>query len=274
MQTLTCSRREIETVTVVTVTGPLSATTSVIVRRALQKAQTDHPDAVIVDVSGLTATHDSPLLVFAAQARPAEAGGSPILLCGAGRDLEQRLDAHPALRRLFRFQDVDSAVLAARSGRVLPERFRVRSGPTANVVGEARALVARACATWGVVEVSADAELVVSELCSNAVRHAGTPLQVLVRRTAFHLYIEVFDESPRMPVERTPDVLADSGRGLFIIERFTSAWGSNRIGTGKVVWAALRLPNGGKRRGAARRSRNAGTRRPENPSGFDRPGGG
>jgi anti-sigma regulatory factor (Ser/Thr protein kinase)/anti-anti-sigma regulatory factor len=260
METLTWSRRDVETVTVLTVTGPLNATTSLIVRRALQKAQTDHPDAVVVDVSGLTATHDSPLLMFAAQARHAEAGGAPILLCGADRGLEQRLDAHPALRRLFRFKDVDSAVLAARSGRVLPERFRVRSGPTANVVAEARALVARACATWGVVEVSEDAELVVSELCSNAVRHARTPMQVLVRRTASHLYIEVFDGSPRMPVERTVDVLADSGRGLFIIGRFTSAWGSNRVGAGKVVWAALRLPTRGKRRGAARRSTNAGTR--------------
>src|SRR6185369_14573538 len=156
METLTCSRRDVETVTVLTVTGPLNATTSVTVRRALQKAQVDHPDAVIVDVSGLTVTHDSPLLMFAAQAHHAEAGGAPILLCGADPALEQRLDAHPSLRRLFRFDGVDSAVLAARSGRVLPERFRVRSGPTANVVGEARALVARACATWGVVEVSAD----------------------------------------------------------------------------------------------------------------------
>jgi len=120
------------------------------------------------------------------------------------------------------------------------------------------------------MEVSADAELVVSELCSNAVRHARTPMQVLVRRTASHLYIEVFDESPRMPVERTVDLLADSGRGLFIIGRFTTAWGSNRIGDGKVVWAALRLPSEEKRRAGARRSANGGTRRVDNPARFDR----
>jgi len=264
METLTCTHRGVETVTVLTVTGCLSATTSLTVRRALQKAQTDHPDAVVVDVTGLTAPEDSPLLMFAAQARRAEPGGAPIVFCGAGPELEQRLDAHPALRRLLRFADVESAVVAVRSGRVLPERFRVRSGPTPDAVGLARDLVARACAAWGVAEVSDDAELVASELCGNAVRHAGTPLQVLVRRTESHLYIEVYDESPQLPVERRPDVLADSGRGLFIIDRFASAWGSNRTASGKVVWAALRLPTWDRRRRIGSRSvgRRPGTARP------------
>src|SRR5690348_16849390 len=96
MENLTCTQRGVETVTVVTVTGCLTATTSVTVRRALQKAQTDQPDAVAVDVTGLTATEDSPLLMFAAQARRAEAGGAPIVFCGAGPELEGRLDAHPS----------------------------------------------------------------------------------------------------------------------------------------------------------------------------------
>ena len=90
--------------------------------------------------------------------------------------------------------------------------------------------------------IAADAGLVTSELASNAVRHAATPFEVLVDLAGGHVRIEVRDGSERLP-RREGATGGATGRGLVVVDRLSSAWGSAPTGRGKVVWAEL--PVGG-----------------------------
>ncbi|MDP9443496.1 MAG: ATP-binding protein [Actinomycetota bacterium] len=84
------------------------------------------------------------------------------------------------------------------------------------------------------------ATLGVSELVTNALLHAGTPIVVSIRAHGEQLRIGVFDEAPlrRTAPPAGPQVLATStvGRGLHILEEHASAWGVSAQGHGKVVW--------------------------------------
>ncbi|SFW80905.1 ATP-binding protein [Amycolatopsis australiensis] len=86
-----------------------------------------------------------------------------------------------------------------------------------------------------------DALLVVTELATNALRHAGGRPVLRLSVGAGHVRIEVFDDEPALPVRRRPG--ADGGWGLALVERLSLAWGTARHGVGKVVWCALSAPS-------------------------------
>ncbi len=84
------------------------------------------------------------------------------------------------------------------------------------------------------------AELAVSELVTNAVLHARTPLEVLVRVEGDHVRIEVTDSSDLAPVVRSPGQGATTGRGLAIVASVSSSFGvERRPDGGKVVWCTI-----------------------------------
>jgi hypothetical protein len=87
----------------------------------------------------------------------------------------------------------------------------------------------------------ADARLVVSELASNAVIHAGTAFAVSVRYTGAAVRISVRDESPTQPVVRNGGPASLSGRGLHLVAAMAEAWGVDTGPDGKTVWAELPL---------------------------------
>lgn len=108
--------------------------------------------------------------------------------------------------------------------------------PEASSAVRARAFVNACLADQGVI--SPDCELVVSELMANVVQHARTPVTVrLVVDTT--LRVEVHDGNSIVPAmaEAAGDV--ESGRGLFIIEALSSAWGISPTTDGKCVWVEL-----------------------------------
>ncbi|MEU5263602.1 ATP-binding protein [Amycolatopsis sp. NPDC021455] len=87
-------------------------------------------------------------------------------------------------------------------------------------------------------EVSVDdALLIVTELATNALQHAGGNPVLRLSVTGAELRIEVFDDSPALPARRPAG--ADGGWGLALVERLSSAWGTARHGRGKLVWCAL-----------------------------------
>lgn len=80
--------------------------------------------------------------------------------------------------------------------------------------------------------------LVLSELVTNAVLHAGGAGRVAVECIDDSVRITVHDSSPLVP--RSPaDAPAIGGKGLHIVERLSSSWGSRRCEAGKDVWAVL-----------------------------------
>lgn len=131
----------------------------------------------------------------------------------------------------------DAAVLVARTHALGPDHvasWDLPSDPA--VVSQARSLVTRQLAAWGMDEASFTTELIVSELVTNAIRH-GTP-PVTLRLVRSHvLTCEVFDgsgTSPRLRHARTSD---EGGRGLLLVARCSKRWGTRYTQDSKIVWA-------------------------------------
>lgn len=103
---------------------------------------------------------------------------------------------------------------------------------------------------WGVGGGVADtAVLLLSELVTNAVRHARVPqgreIGALFALRDDVLRVEVADASNVAPTPRTPDKDDAGGRGLLLVSTMADDWGvSPREGVGKVVWAELKLSPG------------------------------
>ena len=100
----------------------------------------------------------------------------------------------------------------------------------------ARRMVARALEEWDCAAVLDTVVLLVSEVVGNAVVHAGTEVQVSVRLFPRAIRIEVSDASVASARPRDPDPDAESGRGLHLVQRLSSAWGEERTAAGKTVW--------------------------------------
>lgn len=117
-------------------------------------------------------------------------------------------------------------------------RQRLAAHPAS--VGAARRLVR--ASTVGAVppELVETAELLVSELVTNAVVHAGTPVEigvaVLEDRT---LMVAVTDGSPHAPVTRDYAETASTGRGLVLLQELADHWGVRVTPSGKSVWFCL-----------------------------------
>ena len=119
---------------------------------------------------------------------------------------------------------------------------------TAQAPGLARQATHEALAAWRVTHLEETAVLLVSELVTNAVRHASTDGSALVLRleaAGGWLRIEVHDADPRMPQPRTPDMLDESGFGFVLLDALADKWGVRESTIGKAVWAELDTRQGG-----------------------------
>jgi anti-sigma regulatory factor (Ser/Thr protein kinase) len=106
----------------------------------------------------------------------------------------------------------------------------------------ARQAMRRALGSWSLAHLEVDADLVVSELVGNAVRHgSGRRAEITLRLKVTNgcLRIEVHDADPAMPVPRVPATLDESGYGFVVIEALTANWGIQKTEMGKAVWAEL-----------------------------------
>jgi anti-sigma regulatory factor (Ser/Thr protein kinase) len=83
------------------------------------------------------------------------------------------------------------------------------------------------------------ATLLVSEVVTNSVLHAGTPIRLRCGRSGGGVRIEVFDRSPQLPGLRHYDSVATTGRGLTLVSTLADAWGVEAEAEGKTVWFHL-----------------------------------
>jgi anti-sigma regulatory factor (Ser/Thr protein kinase) len=88
------------------------------------------------------------------------------------------------------------------------------------------------------------AQLMVSELATNSIRHARTGFTLTIEQTRHRVLIEVSDTGPGNPAVRSPAVTEPTGRGLRIVQIFSDDWGvrSNPGQPGKTVWFSLNIP--------------------------------
>ncbi|MGW7195907.1 ATP-binding SpoIIE family protein phosphatase [Streptomyces chryseus] len=149
----------------------------------------------------------------------------------------------------------DIALLMARlNGMPAGDTTTWRLEPTAADVRRARKLVDGQLARWGLPELADTTRLLVSEVVTNAVRHAGgRPVELRLAR-ADTLLCEVSDAEHTLPAMRDAGPEEESGRGLRLVSTLAHRWGASHSGPGKVVWFEQALP--------ARAHRGAGSGRP------------
>ena len=136
----------------------------------------------------------------------------------------------------------DAALLVARTRGLAAERIVCWDLPAEPaVVAEARARAVRQLAAWGLEEITFTTELIVSELVTNAIRHAEPPIQLRMILDGA-LCCEVSDGSSTAPHLRRADRYDEDGRGLLLVAHLSERWGSRHTRTGKTIWAQQPLP--------------------------------
>ncbi|TAL12401.1 MAG: hypothetical protein EPN99_16920 [Frankiales bacterium] len=103
----------------------------------------------------------------------------------------------------------------------------------------ARAAVTDFAQRVGIDEVCDDVVLLVSEMVTNAVRHASPPVRLELQSQAGDVVIAVRDGSPEEPEPRDADEDAEGGRGMLLVDLLTSEHGVRSQPPGKTVWARL-----------------------------------
>ena len=86
--------------------------------------------------------------------------------------------------------------------------------------------------------------LLLSELVTNAVLHAGTEIEVEVQLDGDILRVEVRDGDPRLPTVRHYSLLSGTGRGLALVAETARSWDVEPLPTGKRVWFELEASGG------------------------------
>ncbi|WP_411107288.1 ATP-binding protein [Streptomyces sp. cmx-4-9] len=121
-----------------------------------------------------------------------------------------------------------------------PQRYSDGYSPRDTAPSRARRDVTLCLHTWGLDHLVDDAQLITSELVTNAIRHTRTGrVGVSVTRHPDRVRIVVTDTSRATPAPADPDPDAEAGRGLQLIDRLATRWGSDRLATGKRVWVEL-----------------------------------
>jgi len=176
-------------------------------------------------------------------------------LAASGRSGVRRGDGRASLMQ-GEFGTTSAATAAPTCLRTLPAprvyrgfdvSFERDEGSTAGVIadadravpGRARVIVRAGLRYWGWPGLIESADVLVTELVTNALEHGIGDVGLRVYLTDAHLLIEVRDGSPEVPVlrEAVPD--DEDGRGLFLVAAIADAWGVSA--DGMTTWCSLPL---------------------------------
>jgi len=115
----------------------------------------------------------------------------------------------------------------------------VRLSADPSSASSAREFVRVHLLSHGLGHLVEDVRLVVSELATNAVRHAGCRFTVVLEVSDHAVLLSVADSSPTVPVRRLVDPWEGGGRGLALVEGLSSRWGVDATTRSKTVWASF-----------------------------------
>ena len=138
-------------------------------------------------------------------------------------------------------RDDDLAILVARvrADGPAPVLHRLPFEAKPESAALARGYVAGVLEAAGWSELVDTAALLVSELVTNAVRHALAPFALVVSADAGEVELSVEDGDPRQPVTRQAEPLDQTGRGLLLLSALADEWGVRPLPVGKSIWFRL-----------------------------------
>jgi anti-sigma regulatory factor (Ser/Thr protein kinase) len=117
-------------------------------------------------------------------------------------------------------------------------RVPLTAGPAA--AAEARRQIRAAIFAWGVPVDTPAAELLTSELVTNAITHEpGETVTLVLTCGCSQLRVDVHDTSRSMPVAVNAPADAEAGRGLMLVASLSTEWGCYRTPKGKAVYFTL-----------------------------------
>ena len=236
---------------VVALSGPLSRRTVPEISGELGKALVNR-GCVLVDLSGLRLDWEPGVTVFGTVL--GYAGGWPgarMVLFGADGELATALARSRVTQAVPLVADLLEALQRVQGRPERVRRFRDLP-PESGAPRAARAMVHHACVDWEIpIETENAAALVVSELATNAVVHAETPLRAGVELSGEVLWIHVRDLRPDLPLRlfaRSRKLVGSPGRvprdfGLHVVSALARNWGVTEQPDAKTVWAQLPLSN-------------------------------
>jgi signal transduction histidine kinase len=194
-----------------------------------------NPRGVVVDLSSAGPFSAAALRMLEDVRRNAPGWPRPALVvCGAPPELAAQLQLPVHEGRSAALAHVDDRSDAPR------RRFGLE-----HAVGSpcaARAAVARAVDELKLEPLSDDLQLVVSELVTNAIRHAAPPVELEIEADEDTVTVAVADGSLGRPQPREPSLEAEGGRGLLLIDLLAAESGVRPEPPGKTIWASFDRP--------------------------------
>src|SRR5262245_2008975 len=105
---------------------------------------------------------------------------------------------------------------------------------------QARAFVASFMKAWGLADLVDRAELLTSEVVTNAIVYTHSPVRLVVEAHSSSVVVEVKDTAQTQVGAEGEEVAeADHGRGMVLVDALSDRWGWWKEEGGKVVWFAL-----------------------------------
>ncbi|MGW3953110.1 HAD-IA family hydrolase [Streptomyces sp. NPDC004752] len=197
-----------------------------------ESAELELPEGSLIALftDGLIETADRDVDIGLTRLRRALSDAPPSLEDTCDKVLQSLLPTNPA---------DDVALLLARPQTLAASHvatWQLPSDPA--IVAHARQLTTDQLASWGLDETSFIAELVVSELVTNAIRYGQPPIQLRLIHDV-NLICEVSDTSSTSPHMRRARAYDEGGRGLLLVAQLTQRWGTRHTTTGKTIWTEL-----------------------------------
>lgn len=219
---------------VVRLIGVLDAGTAPQARSVLLDGLAEQPEALLIDVFGVSVAEPAAVGVLGDIARDtADWPAAHLAICAPSGDGIWQSSGLPV------WPDRSQAFTALG----LPEpghQLSVTLEPAVGAARRARELVTEACARWELPELIGPASIVVTEMVNNVVAHAKTPMTVRLALRGDGMSVAVRDRSPVVPRFTGPVAPTSyGGRGLLLIDSVARRWGNLPLSDGKVVWAIL-----------------------------------
>src|SRR3954462_11050977 len=98
----------------------------------------------------------------------------------------------------------------------------IRLDPAGESVATARGFGDDCLARWGLTDQADDVQRIVGELVTNAIQHSRGPVTLAIGRRPDRIVVQVQDPSLEQSEQESRDVLADSCRGLLLVENLAA----------------------------------------------------